>query len=215
MMNKVRYQVSGVRCQVSGVRCQNRHPAPDTRHPASGEAGFSLVDVMIAIALLLIGVLAMISAMTSAIIMTTQNQQAVIAKQLATSTMEAIYSARDIDDEDFGWDAIGNVGSASVPDGVFPTGEQPLYPTAGEDGIVGTADDANGPDGEADSGDEGEPMTGFTREIVITDVPDPVRPTAPITLRQIDVRIRYLAGRSERQESISSYVAFYRTSDEE
>jgi hypothetical protein len=151
--------------------------------------------------------------MTRAIAMTTISQEMLSAKQIATSTVEAIFTARDL--ETLGWDAIGNVGSASVPGGVFPTGEQAIYPTPGQDGIVGTEDDAKGPDGVAGNSDDGAAVEGYTRTIRITDKTDPNRPTAPITLREIQVTINYWMGTRKRTESFTSYVANYRTSDEE
>ncbi len=177
------------------------------------EAGFSYVDVMVGIAILLIGVLGLVSAMTRAIAMTTVSQEMLAAKQIATSTVEGIFTARDL--ETLGWDAIGNVGSASVPAGIFPTGEQPIYPTPGQDGIVGTNDDSLGPDGIAGNGDDGAPIEGYTRTITITDKPDPNRPTAPISLREVQVTINYWITGRKRIETFTSYIANYRTSDEE
>ena len=86
------------------------------------EAGFSYVDVMIAVTILLVGVMAMLSAITSGIVMTTTSQQQLSAKQYAQSTIESIFSARDI--ETLGFDAIGNVGDTSIPGGVFLSGRR-------------------------------------------------------------------------------------------
>ncbi|MEW6129469.1 MAG: hypothetical protein AB1757_20680 [Acidobacteriota bacterium] len=176
------------------------------------ESGFSYLDVLIAVAILLIGILGLVSAMTRAIAQTTMSQEMLSAKQLATSTVEAIFTARDL--ETLGWDAIGNTGSMSVPAGVFLTGEQLIYPTPGRDGVVGTADDANGSDGIAGNADDSEPVSGYKRTITITDKPDPNRPTAPITLREIQVEISYWVGTRQRSETFTSYIANYRTSDE-
>ena len=177
------------------------------------QAGFSYVDVMVGIAILLVGVLGLISAMTRAIAQTTISQEMLSAKQIATSTVEAIFTARDL--ETLGWDAIGNVGSATVPGGIFLTGEQPIYPTAGRDGIVGTDDDAKGPDGIAGTADDGVAVAGYTRTITIADKPDPNRPTAPISLREVQVTINFWVGTRKRTETFTSYVANYRTSDED
>ena len=177
------------------------------------EAGFSYVDVMVGIAILLIGVLGLVSAMTRAIAMTTISQEMLSAKQIATSTVEAIFTARDL--ETLGWDAIGNVGSTSVPGGIFPTGEQPIYPTPGQDGIVGTEDDSRGPDGIAGNSDDGTPADGYTRTIIITDKPDPNRPTAAISLREVQVTINYWMSSRKRTETFTSYIANYRTSEED
>ena len=175
------------------------------------EAGFSYVDVMIAVTILLVGVMAMLSAITSGIVMTTTSQQQLAAKQYAQSTVEAIFSARDLDTLGFG--ALGNVGDPSIPGAVFVSGDRAFYPTAGPDGIIGTADDAAGPDGVVGTSDDTPQVDGFTRQITITNVPDPDRPAAAISLRQIDVTISYWLGKSQYRETMTSYAANYRTKD--
>ena len=174
------------------------------------EAGFSYVDVMISITILLIGVMALIGAITSGINMTTRSQEALAAKQIASSTVESIFTARDLVDT-FDWPSIGNVADAAIPGGVFLAGRQNIYPTAGKDGIVGTADDGWGADGIQGNADDDQPAIGMQREIRVKDKFDEDRPTSPITLRQIDVIIYYTMGSIERKEVFSSFIANYRT----
>ncbi|HWP43323.1 MAG TPA: hypothetical protein VNO14_08825 [Blastocatellia bacterium] len=173
------------------------------------QSGYSLIDVMIAIAILLVGILALVSAVTGAVVKTTESQEALTAKQYASSTVEAIFAARDL--ETLGWDVIGNVGDPQIPGGVFVTGVNDIWPSPGIDGIVGTADDQAGPDGQLGNADDGTPVFGFRRQISVRDIPDPDRPGAPITLRQIDVTIFYRVGSNSRQETFTSYIANYRT----
>lgn len=175
------------------------------------EAGFSYVDVMIAVTILMVGVMAMLSAITSGMVMTTTSQQQLAAKQYALSTVEAIFSARDLDT--LGFDAVGNVGDATIPGGVFLSGDRPFHSTAGPDGIIGTADDAAGPDGVVGTSDDTPAVDGFSRQIVITNIPDPDRPGAAISLRQIEVTVSYKLGNGQNQETMTSYVANYRTKD--
>lgn len=172
------------------------------------QAGFSYVDVMIAVTVLMVGVMAMLSAITSGMVMTTTSQQQLDAKQYALSTVEAIFSARDL--ETLGFDAVGNVGDATIPAAVFLGGDRPFYSTAGTDGIVGTADDSAGPDGVVGTSDDTSPVDGFSRQINITNLPDPDRPGAPISLRQIDVTVSFKLGTSQNQAKMTSYVANYR-----
>ena len=184
--------------------------------PQTGrESGFSYVDMMVAVTILMVGIMAMLSAITSGIVMTTTSQQHLAAKQYVQSTVESIFSARDIDPSGGGtqlsFDTIGNVGDSTIPGGVFLSGEQPIYQSPGRDGIVGTADDAAGPDGVLGSGDDTPPVSGFTRQIEISNVPDPDRPGAPISLRQIKVTISYVAGRARLSESMTTYAANYRS----
>jgi type II secretory pathway pseudopilin PulG len=178
------------------------------------ESGFSYVDVMVAITILLVGVLGLVAAITRGIALTTVSQEMLAAKQMAASTMESVFTARELETLDFGWGSIGNVGSASVATPKFLNGDQLIYPTSGKDGIVGTADDANGPDGVAGNGDDGSPVKGFTRRITITDVPDVTRPNAPISLRKIEVRINYWTSGRQRAETFTSFIADYRTEEE-
>jgi hypothetical protein len=175
------------------------------------ETGFSYVDVMIAVTVLMVGVMAMLSAITSGMVMTTTSQNQLTAKQYAVSTIEAIFSARDL--EALGFDAVGNVGDASIPGGVFLSGVVPFYSTSGPDGVVGTGDDSAGPDGVVGNGDDTPPIDGFSRQIIITNIPDPDRPGAAISLRQIDVTVSYKLGNVQNTETMTSYVANYRTQD--
>lgn len=178
----------------------------------AGEAGFSYVDVMIAVTILLVGIMAMLSAITSGVVMTTTSQQQLAAKQYAQSTVEAIFSARDLDR--LGFNSIGNVGDSTIPGGVFIAGQQQFYPTTGPDGVIGTADDKAGPDGIIGTGDDIQPVDGFLRQIEITNVPDPDRPLAPITLRQVKVTITYLLGSAQFRESMTTFAANYRTAQQ-
>ena len=181
------------------------------------ETGFSYIDVMIAITILMIGVLGLVGAITNGINLTTRSATALGAKQVSSSTMESIFTARDIPDR-MGWAAIGNVGDAAVPGGVFLTGPQNIYPTAGRDGILGTADDSWGVDGISGTADDAAantPVVGMKREFLVRAIVDPDRPTAPISMRQIDVIIYYYdqANSVTRREVFSSFIASYRDSD--
>ena len=189
------------------------------------EAGFSYIDVMIAMAILMVGVMALVGAITNGINMTTRGSLALAAKQVSTSTMESVFTARDLPPVDLvtcptciglGWAAIGNVGDVDVPLGVFLVGKQPIYPTSGKDGIIGTADDSWGADGISGTADDAAantPAIGMQREILIRKRIDADRPTAPISMRQVDVIIYYQTGALERREVFSSLIASYRDSD--
>jgi len=172
------------------------------------EAGFSYIDVMIAVTVLLVGVMAILSAITSAVVMTTTSQQQLAAKQYAQSTIEAIFSARDLNA--LGFDSVGNVGDFNVPGGVFLTGDRAFYSSAGPDGVSGTADDAAGADGILGNSDDPPAIEGFTRQITITNLQDPDRPSAAISLRQVDVSVSYWLGKSQYREIMTTYIANYR-----
>ena len=79
----------------------------------SSEKGFSYIDVMIGIVIMLVGVLAMASALTANLVRSYETDKKIIAKQMALSTIESIISTRDISRPGTieGWDSIGNVGN--------------------------------------------------------------------------------------------------------
>ena len=110
------------------------------------EQGFSYIDVMIAIVILMVGVLAMLSALTANLIRSYESEKRIVAKQLALSSLESIMSGKEISRTDVipSFDALRNVGSPTVNgvDGIFLTGFNPIRDDEGIDGIAGTADDA-------------------------------------------------------------------------
>ena len=182
------------------------------------QRGFSYIDVMVGLVILLVGVLALAAAVTTSVIRSRGAEQQLIAKQLANSTLESIFSARDIrlDDTD-GWNAIGNVGSNPIngtPKGVFVNGQSPIRESAGADGIIGTADDAcsgTGPCCYASICNTSTVLKGFQRQIVITDINDPDRPSPPwpIMMRRVDITIYYQTSVSVQQEQISTIITSY------
>ena len=167
----------------------------------SNESGFSYVDVMIAMTILLIGILALGAALTYAVVRTSAGEDHLRAKSLASTSLENVLAARNvkIGGRSYSFDSIQNT---SQPQGVFVTGRQDVFETPGVDGLFGTADDgASG----------AEPIVGFQREIVITDINNPRRPSPPnpIRERQITVTVYYTERGFERQESLTTNVANY------
>ena len=184
------------------------------------EGGFSYIDVVIAIVILMVGILSMISALTANLIRLSETEKRIVAKQIALSTIESIISAKEISRPGVieGWDAVGNVGTNpvdGVPKGIFLTGWRPIRAEMGWDGVAGTIDDACS--GEGACAVSGRPandspvMSNFEREIIITDVPDPERPSPPnaISRRKIEVNIRYFVNQAVRRETVSTIVTNY------
>lgn len=173
------------------------------------ESGFSYIDVMIALVILMVGILALLSGISGSIIQARGQEQQLLAKQVATSTMESIMSVKETDPARLGWPAVGNVGSnpnsSGTPQGIFVTGFQPVYDTAGPDEVLGTADDT------------GTVVQGLQRQIVITDLCDPDRPssicspagTFLIKFRSVTVTVKYTAGALQRQEVVSTVLTDY------
>ena len=164
-----------------------------------GRRGFSYVDVMIAMAILLVGILTLGAALTAALVRTTAGESRLRAKGIAAAALENVLSARYVrfGANAYSFDAIQNV-SAGGP-GVFVTGRQPIRELPGPDGLVGTLDDA------------GAIVEGFEREVVIVDVPNPNRPSPPnpVSERRITVTVFDLERGLERQESLSTSVCLY------
>ncbi len=167
------------------------------------QAGFSYIDVMIAITILMVGVMALVAAVTASVINSRSGEQQLIAKQYAASTLEAIFSSRDIGT--LGWDAVGNEGTnpvGGVNQGVFVIGRKPIKADDGPDNVPGTADDT------------GASVGGFDRKITITDICDADRPspgcnpagTFPIMLRKVEVSVFYQVIGGWREEKSTTII---------
>lgn len=182
------------------------------------EKGFSYIDTMIGIVILLVGILALAAAVTTSVVRSRESEQQLIAKQLANSSLESVFSSRDIrlNGAD-GWNSIGNIGSnpvAGVPAGIFVSGQTPIRASAGADGIIGTIDDAcsgTGPCCVSGVCNSSAVMSGFKRQITITDINDPQRPTPPwpIMMRRVVITIFYQASNTTRQEVVSTVITSY------
>ena len=150
----------------------------------SNEAGFTLIEVMIAIVVMSVGLLAVIASFATAIAATQSAEEDLIARQKVLDAMESIYTARNAQQIPFA--AVANVSAG----GIFLDGPQAMK-CAGPDGLVGTADDVNcttqagvvcpdggaecmslpGPDGILGTADDTIMSLGnFTRTIAVTPV---------------------------------------------
>jgi type II secretory pathway pseudopilin PulG len=175
----------------------------------SNESGFSYIDVMIALVILLVGILALLSGITGSILQARGHEQQLLAKQITTSTMESIMSVKETDPARMGWPAVGNVGTNpvnGVNQGIFLTGWQPVEMDAGPDEVIGTADD------------NGVTLPNLQRRIVITDVCDPDRPspvicnpagTSAVRIRSIQVSVLYSVGSIQRTEQLTTVLTDY------
>jgi type IV pilus modification protein PilV len=148
------------------------------------ERGFTLLEVMIAIVVMTIGLLAVMASFATAISATASAQEDLIARHKALDAMESIYTARNSQQVPFA--SINNIANG----GIFLSGAQSLR-CAGPDGIVGTADDVDctapdtgvacpggveclvlpGPDGVLGNGDDvTQSLSNFTRTITFNPV---------------------------------------------
>ena len=153
-------------------------------HSRKSDEGFTLIEVMIAIVVMAVGLLAVIASFATAISATQSAEEDLIARQKVLEAMESIYTARNSQQIPFA--SVANVSNG----GIFLDGAQPLK-CAGPDGLVNTQDDVNcttqagavcpdngaecmvvpGPDGTLGTSDDMTMSLGnFTRTIAVTPV---------------------------------------------
>src|SRR5713226_3668695 len=99
------------------------------------QRGFSLLETLIAIVVLMIGLLAVLATFSLSIGNTASVQNDSIARQKAAEAIESIYTARQTSQITF--DKIQNVGAGN---GIFTPGFTAMT-DAGPDGLDGTGDD--------------------------------------------------------------------------
>ena len=110
------------------------------------ETGFSLIETIIALVILMVGILGTISALSFSIFSVQDSEKRSMSKEIARSTMETIFSTRDLqafDDSPGGalytWASIQVLSGTNG--GIFIDGWKPVRENPGADGIFGTADD--------------------------------------------------------------------------
>ena len=184
-------------------------------HSNQLQRGFSLLEVVISMAILTIGLVSLAGVFGLAMASTQESQQDMIAKQLANEAVESIITARNT--AQVTWDSIQNTSDG----GIFLNGYQQAYKPAG-DGIIGTADDVAGgqyvtitepgPDvvyGTAD--DIFLPLSNYRRQIQIQPVTD-ANGNVVATLRAINVSIQYNAPRTRVPKTyvLTSFISQFR-----
>lgn len=163
--------------------------------PGSGEAGFTLVEMTIAILILTIGLLATAGAVTYALAANNMSRNVTNAKLMTTAVLEQMQTLRNVGQLTFG--QIANAGAvdnsdATTPFAGFSNAFEPVSTVPGTDGIFGTPDDlsiAAGADGIWGTGDDVRDNTlarpGYTRRIEISFL------DGNVNLRRIVVTTRF------------------------
>ena len=157
--------------------------------------GFTIIEVMVATFVIVIALVSLLALFAYAIATMALTEDLLIGKEKAREALESIFTARNTQQITF--DKIQNV-EPSQP-GIFLKGYQPLK-TAGDDGLIGTADD-----GVIE-------LNQFEREIQINpvfyaDAPSVVDPD----VRWVRIRIRFstpLGG--QRIFELESYISRFR-----
>jgi type II secretory pathway pseudopilin PulG len=172
-------------------------------------AGFGLVEVMFAVVILGVGLLALLAVFAQAAAAMRYSQEDQIAKQKAREALEGVYSARN--DASIAFADIQNISNG----GIFKDGFQSLY-LSGTNGIVGTAQDTStvdrmvlpGRDGKLGTGDDVTvPLVNYQRQILITNITNPDGSTN-LDMRRIAVVIRVTSpGRGQRDYVVTGFIS--------
>ncbi|MGB9179743.1 MAG: prepilin-type N-terminal cleavage/methylation domain-containing protein [Pyrinomonadaceae bacterium] len=179
---------------------------------SQSEYGFTMIEMIAAMLILMIGLIALASAIGYALMASNRGRNVTNTKLLIVSVLEEIETLRNT--KQLAFKQIANVGAVDNNNvrrsfGGFSTGFQPvaMNPTTkqmnyGPDGIVGTPDDqvtpgSNGIYGDSDdTTDTSLTLSGYERQIVITTLP------GNTTLKKIEVTLRY-PGRNGATETLT------------
>ena len=204
--------------------------ADDTKHTgagptaaptAGGEAGFSMMEVLVSMLLMTTSLMAVGQVFMLGMTHTLASSPNLTAREKAREAIESVHTARDT--RVITWARIRNVTPRMCPGvaqpagwnntpGVFVNGAQPggLH-APGDDGLVNTAGDEAepleairhlGPDGIAETADDWVQDLGqYQREIWICDQSN--------SLREVRVIVRYRIGASERTYRLTTFVSNY------
>jgi Tfp pilus assembly protein PilV len=203
----------------AAVKANRNRPARQ-----NGEAGFSIMEVMISTFILMIGLLGVLGLFGLAIKANQTSQQDMIARQLASEAMESIFTARST--SQLTWAQIQNVGNG----GIFLDNPQPLL-CPGPDGLVGTGDDVPcttssgavcpggvqcltepGPDGILGTADDiVVSLANYTRQIRIIQMSDQAGNPIP-TLNAVTITITYSTPQYATKKTyvLNEYISSYR-----
>ena len=172
------------------------------------QIGFTLLETMIAMAILSFGILSLASFYSQGLQNSHRIQMQYGANQKAQEALETIFTARDTGLLSFA--QLNNVSNG----GVFLDGPQQLL-APGPDGLVGTADDLTnqpdeiitgpGPDGILGTSDDTNvPLNPWmTRTIAITNV------TNYTNMRLVTITINYNYNGQIGQVQLVSYISSY------
>jgi type II secretory pathway pseudopilin PulG len=172
----------------------------ETKH--GSEAGFSLVETIVAIGVLSVGALGLAGVFATGLQKTITSPAELLATQKAAEAVESVFSVRD--SHTVTWAELRNVADG----GIFLDGPQPLH-VAGDDGVLNTADDGDvesvvlpGRDQTLGTADDiTEQLDRFTREIQIIDL-------SP-ELRSVTVTVRYVVGAAPQVYTLMVYMSTF------
>lgn len=173
------------------------------------QKGFTLIETMIAMAILSFGMLSLVAMFTQGLSTNSTNQFQFIAQAKAQAAMESIFTARNTNT--LTWAQINNVSKG----GVFLDGPQPML-AAGVDGLFGTADDDAshpdsvivGPPGNNDiQSTTGDTIINLNSMMTRTILFEPVANT--LNLNKVTVTVTYTIQGRKNQFSLVSYISSF------
>jgi type II secretory pathway pseudopilin PulG len=172
----------------------------------NSEQGFTYIEVMCAIVILMVGILAQLSAMSLSMLRQRESEKQTAARQLASSTLESIFAARDLGNTG-GLSSFAAINTTDVhTNGLFLPGWNPVREDSGKDGIHGTADDACLATIACTVGGytNNAPVSNdFERRIIITDIVE----AGKVKKRRVEVKIRFFVGQLQREQSLATIIA--------
>lgn len=156
----------------------------------SDQSGFTLLEAVVAIAILTIGLVGTAAAVTYALQFSAISENVTKSKLLLMASIEQIESLRN--SRRLEYKQIANIGAVNNADAAnafsgFSTDFQPIFETPGADGVFGTPDDANaaGADGIFGTADDvpASSMPQYSRQIIITELSG--------SIKKVQVLVRY------------------------
>lgn len=157
--------------------------------PRKSEAGFSLLEMVVAMVVMMVGLLALASTIGFALTVSNKGRSVTNSKLLVVSILEQMETLRNT--RQLSFEEISNSASSNFagfpdtfqpvsvnpgPDGIYGTGDDLI--DAGGDGIYGTADDFSNPS---------LARPGMTRQILITPLSGSLK-KIQVTLRSSGTR---------------------------
>jgi type II secretory pathway pseudopilin PulG len=171
------------------------------------EGGFTYIEVMCAVVILMVGILAQLSAMSLSMLRQREAEKMTAARQFGNSTIESIFAARDLGN-DGGISNFNTINNTNVhTDGIFVPGWTPIREDSGKDGIIGTADDACPVGADCVVGSYTNSsllLLEYQRKIAITDI---TATSGTVKKKRIEVTISYFVGQAKREQTVSTIIA--------
>jgi len=171
------------------------------------EAGFSLVETLIAMGILATGLLSLAGVFSLGMLHIAGSSANLIAREKAREAVESVHTARDT--KTIKWDQIRN-----VEDGGVFLEEALLIRGAGKDGLVNTIDDEDedveeqlgpGPDNQLGTDDDVRmPLSLYLRQVLIEEA---LGPNGEDTLRKLKVTVTYPVGTARRTYVLTTFIS--------